>query len=254
MSLEGEINQTFTAGQISHYSYAWKQITHDPWVLDIVKGFSLPFVYLPIQFNEPIPYRLSENEKQGADIEITKLIQKGVLQPVLDEPGQVISNIFLRPKKDGSYRMILDLTWLNKFIEYQHFKMSGLNTAKEMLRRNCWMASIDLKDAYYSVPIAYQDRKYLRFRWRNVLYQYTVMPNGLACAPRYFTKLLNPVFAFLRNNGHECFQYIDDSFIVSDTKESCDFSVKVVSQTLKDLGFVVHPEKSIFEPQKSLQF
>ena len=39
---------------------------------------------------------------------------------------QVISSIFLRKKKNGSYRMILNLKGLNEFIEYKHFKMESL--------------------------------------------------------------------------------------------------------------------------------
>ena len=80
------------------------------------------------------------------------------------------------------------------------------------------------------------------------------MPNGLACAPLYFTKLLNPVFAHLRKQGHECFQYIDDTFIIADDNDKCTESVQAVSQLLKQLGFVVHPDKSVFIPSKSLNF
>ena len=47
------------------------------------------------------------------------------------------------------------------------------------------MASVDLKDAYYSVPIASEDRKFLKFEWKGDYYQYTCLPNGLACAPRW---------------------------------------------------------------------
>ena len=31
----------------------------------------------------------------------------------------------------------------------------------------CFMTSIDLKDAYYSVPMALEHQKYLKFVWRN---------------------------------------------------------------------------------------
>ena len=254
MSVIGEPKISFKAGQIASYMSAWKHITHDPWVLHIVNGFNLPFVRIPIQTKEPFPYKLSDQEKISADLEISKLLDKGVLEIVSDTIGQVISNIFLRPKKDGSHRMILDSTWVNKHIEYVHFKMTSLNSAKDMMRKNCYMASIDLKDAYYSVPIAYNDRKFLRFRWKGVLYQYSVMPNGLACAPRYFTKLLNPVFGYLRKNGHECFQYIDDSFIVAESYKKCKHSVDQVKSVLQSLGFIVHEDKSIVKPVTSLKF
>ena len=64
------------------------------------------------------------------------------------------------------------------------------------------MASIDLKDAYYSVPIAQANQKYLKFQWENKLYVFTCFPNGLAFCPRKFTKLLKPVYSVLRQLGH----------------------------------------------------
>ena len=229
-------------------------MTHDPWVLDVVKGLKIPFVENPIQIKEPFPYRLSQQEKVAADLEIDKLLQKQVLEIVQDSEGQVISNIFLRPKKDGNFRMILDLTWVNKHVEYQHFKMCSLQTAKDLLRSDCWMGSLDLKDAYYSVLIDPEDRKFLRFRWKGVLYQFRAMPNGLACAPRYFTKILNPIFAKLRSQGHETFQYIDDSLVLADSLDACKQSLHKLCVLMESLGFVIHPEKSVFEPTKNLVF
>ena len=44
---------------------------------------------------------------------------------------------------------------------------------------------LDLKDAYYSVPVNPQHRKYLRFEF----YEFTCLPNGLASAPRVLQKL-----------------------------------------------------------------
>ena len=82
------------------------------------------------------------------------------------------------------------------------------------------MASIDLKDAYYVIPIAEEHRKYLRFYWQGCLYQYISMPNELSSAPRCFTKLLKPVYSTLRQYGHLNVGYIDDSYLQgSDTKE-----------------------------------
>jgi hypothetical protein len=43
-----------------------------------------------------------------------------------------------------------------------------------------WAASIDLRDAYFHVPIHAADRKYLRFGWRGRLFQFCVLPFGLS--------------------------------------------------------------------------
>ena len=48
--------------------------------------------------------------------------------------------------------MILNLKRLNKFVDYKHFKMESLQNVLELIRPGVYMASIDLKDAFYSVP------------------------------------------------------------------------------------------------------
>ena len=75
------------------------------------------------------------------------------------------------------------------------------------------MASLDLKDAYYSVAVNRCAGKYLRFIWHNVLYQFTCLPNGLSCCPRKFSKLLIPPLAALHELGHIVANHIDDLYL-----------------------------------------
>ena len=77
--------------------------------------------------------------------------------------GEYLSTIFIRPKQDGGHRLILNLNNLNKHVEYHHFKMDTSQSAIRLITPNCYMASVDLRDAYYSVPIHKEDQKYLRF-------------------------------------------------------------------------------------------
>ena len=75
--------------------------------------------------------------------------------------------------------------------------MDTLETAIRLITPGCFMTSIDLKDAYYSVPMALEHQKYLKFVWRNQLYAFTCLPMGLTSSPRIFTKVLKPVFVTL---------------------------------------------------------
>ena len=50
-------------------------------------------------------------------------------------------------------------------VEKIHFKMGTLHSVINLLKRNCWFASVDLKDAYYSVPISLAYQQYLSFCW-----------------------------------------------------------------------------------------
>ena len=247
-------NSEFKGGQISEHVREWQELSGDKWLLDTVRGVVIPFVEIPMQTVIPKPFKLSTAEQDFVDCELQVMLGKGIVERVEPLEDQVLSNIFLRPKKDGSYRFILDLTWVNLHVEYEHFKMCSIQTALDMIRPDAWMGSIDLKDAYYSVLVAEEFRKFLRFTWRGELFQFRVLPNGLACAPRIFTKLLNPVFASLREEGCESFPYIDDSFVISDTLEGCRRSLDKLEKRLEYLGFVIHKGKSVLEPSKELVF
>ena len=150
--------------------------------------------------------------------------------------------------------MILNLKKFNEHLTYHHFKMDTIHTATAMIRPNCYMASMDLKDAYYSVPIHLQDQKYLKFQWNDTFYKYVCFANGLSPCPRMFTKLLKPVYSVLRQKGHELIGYIDDQYIQGDTFDSCFSSVKACIELLRSLGLVIHPEKSALVPSQTLEF
>ena len=71
---------------------------------------------------------VSDAESQVTETEIEKLLNKGVIVGTDRETGDFISSVFLREKKDGSHRMILNLKALNKNIVYHHFKMDTLGS------------------------------------------------------------------------------------------------------------------------------
>ena len=59
--------------------------------------------------------------------------QKGVIKFCEHEFGEYISPIFLRPKSDGSYRLILNLKELNSHLESIHFKMDNINSVLKLI-------------------------------------------------------------------------------------------------------------------------
>ena len=86
------------------------------------------------------------------------------------------------------------------------------------------------------------------------MYQYTCLPNGLASAPRIFTKLLKPVFNILRQKGYLPLSYIDDCYLKGATYGKCHNNVQETVMLLGDLGFPIHNEKSVLIPSQVLTF
>ena len=117
---------------------------------------------------------------------------------------------------------------------------------------NCYMASVDLTDAYYTVPVAVEHRRYLRFLWRNRLFQYTCLSNGLVSALRYFTKLLKPVYSTLRSQGYLNVGYINDSYLQGDSNTECRSDILTTLNVIESLGFLINHEKSVLQPCQKL--
>ena len=132
--------------------------------------------------------------------------------------------------------------------------MESLQSAIQMITPMCYMASIDLKDAYYCIPVAKDHQKYLKFQWNSTLYQYTSCPMGLCMSPRIFTKVLKPIFCTLRRQGHQSVIYIDDTYLQGSSVEACNKNVKDTVELLARMGFVINPEKSLFHASQTIEF
>ena len=244
----------FRAGRIKQFYPLWETLTSDTEVLGTVRGQRIEFTKTPLQLKAPKQKKFSLTEKSIIDNEIVKLLNKGVIELTERGPLDYLSTIFLRPKTDGTHRMILNLKQLSKKVVYHHFKMDTLWSVIHMMKPGCYMASIDIKDAYYSVPIDEYDRRFLKFEWDSNIYQFTCFPNGLALCPRQFTKLLKPVYHNLRVHGHVSLGYIDDSYLQGDTYQECLANIVATVKLFHSLGFVVHPEKSTFIPTQRIIF
>lgn len=168
--------------------------------------------------------------------------------------GDYFSSLFTRPKKDGTHRTILNLKYLNEECDTHHFKMESLKQAIHMIRPNAYLASIDIKDAFYTVPIHPGHKKYLKFMWKGIPYQFEAMPNGYLDAMRIFTKILKPIFASLREHNYVSIIYVDDTLLYGDTFEECLRNVKATLHMLRELGFVIHARKSVLIPTQRIKF
>ena len=244
----------FRAGGIRHHLDTWRAFTSDKYILDIVEnGLKLNFT-ADAPSKVPFEYKRSQNETRVIDEEVFKLLSKEVISASCVNNGDYFSNLFTRLKKDGSYRTILNLKFLNEECETHHFKMESLKHAIHMIRPGAYLASIDIKDAFYSVPIHPSHKKYLKFMWKGQPYQFEAMPNGYLDAMRVFAKLLKPVFSTLRQQGYISIIYVDDTLLYGDTFAECKANVMATIQILQDMGFVIHSKKSVLHPTQNIVF
>ena len=147
-----------------------------------------------------------------------------------------VSSIFLVPQKGGGQRPVVNLLPLNQFIPCEHFKMEGIHMLKDLLRKGDFMVKIDLKDAYYTVPVCQNHQKFLRFVWKETMYEFSCLPFGLASAPRVFTKLMKPVVGLLRQLGTRLIVYLDYMLITAQSRDIALQHASMALDLLQGLG------------------
>ena len=86
-------------------------------------------------------------------------------------------------------------------------------TVMAVMRQADWATSIDLKDAYFHIPVANRSRRYLRFVVNGTAYQFKALSFGLSTAPLFFTRVMNEVAAYAHRKGGQLHIYLDDWLI-----------------------------------------
>lgn len=196
----------------------------------------------------------STKDSLAIQSEISHLLKIEAVRSCSSENGQFISSIFLVPKSNGGQRFILNLKNLNKYVLANHFKMEDSRTAVSLMTQSCFMLNLDLKEAYFLVPISDGHRKYLRFYFNNILYEFCALPFGLCSAPYIFTKLLKPVMSHLRSRGYKSVYYLDDILCLGNTYQDCLENAQETIACLTKLGFIINYKKSSLTPSQTCQF
>ncbi|KAK2917261.1 hypothetical protein Q8A73_004007 [Channa argus] len=158
----------------------------------IRKGYSLQFATPPPSFAGILENRLSSPDQTTAlASEPSDLLGKQAISvvPPVETRVFTLAN-FLVPKKSGEMRPILDLSLLNQFMVVRRFHMLTTASVLRSMVLGDWMSSVDLRDAYFHISIAMQRRKFLRFSFLGVRYQYNCLPTGSAARHQHESAVL----------------------------------------------------------------
>ena len=220
------------------------------------EGIPLKFLEQPPKLQRtPVHFPVPPDQELERENAALDLLQKGVVEIIRDEssPG-MYHRLFMRPKPDGTMRPIIDLSPLNKLIHNVTFKMETPASIRRALQPGEHTLQLDLKDAYFHIPIKKAYRKYMRFVVNGVVYQYKALPFGLSIAPRVFTKVLKPILGMLRKAMVRVHAYLDDWIMRLHTPQMGYRTAFVTVLLLRSLGWLVNFPKSFLFPRIQFEF
>lgn len=184
---------------------------------------------------------------------VAELVADGAISPCSFVPW-ITAALGVVPKSTpGRYRLIIDLRYVNFFLRYIPFRMETLPRCRSIFRRGDFLFSIDLRNAYHTVEIAPEHRKFLGFCWAGQYYVYNCLPFGLSCSPVFFSELVHVLVKRWRRRGVRCIAYLDDLVFAASSLSEARRVRDLVLRDIDASGFVVNFDKSVLEPCTSLK-
>ncbi|SOV09702.1 uncharacterized protein UDID_19291 [Ustilago sp. UG-2017a] len=169
-------------------------------------------------------------------------LKKGFIRP---SKSPARSPVLFVPKKDGGLRLCVDYRGLNEITVKNRAPLPLIEEQLFLLRKARIYTKLDLRAAYNLIRIAKGDEWKTAFGTQLGLYEYLVMPFGLANAPAHFQSFINDIFWDII--GVYVVVYLDYFLIFSDTEElHCEFHIK----TVEFLGYIIKPTGIEMDPEK----
>ena len=138
------------------------ELSHDPDMAFILDGVQHGFHLLPSDsivvhaFTQKNKSALRPGTKHQIEAQLVKGLQKDHFA-VADPPHMpTIINALGAVMKKDEVRMIMDcsrppITNANSYIDLEHYKYVTVDDAANLCQPSCWLAKVDLKNAYRSV-------------------------------------------------------------------------------------------------------
>ena len=184
-------------------------------------------------------YRLPISQRKRVEEMIKEMKKENIVRP---SKSPYNSPLLLVPKKDGSWRMVIDYRKLNKQTVPERFPMPVINDVLAQLGGAKVFTSLDLMSGYWQIPLEEESKPLTAFSSHNEHLEFNVLPFGLTNAPLAFMRAMMQVLGDLKN----VMIYIDDIIIFNEDLETHLQTLKDVLDRLQKAGLKLKVKKCQF--------
>ena len=248
-------------GRLSFFADNYALLTENQFLLSVMRdGYQIKFkdnIPPPLLKNaKPFYLPLSPIEQENLDKEMQNFLDQKVIEECDPATPGYYSPVFLREKKPDNendvnapkkFRVIHDLSSLNKHIVKYRFKMDSASTVRAGLKQGMHFYSIDIKSAYSHLLIHPGSRKYLRCWWKDKAYCFRALPFGLSSAPWIFSSVMAISAKFLHRHAVYSFFYLDDVMMFNYFMQKLIIEQPIVLLYFQMAGWVINMPKSLLD-------
>ena len=221
-------------------------------------GYCVPFKDSPPHLSRtPVSfptYQAGSPRAQALRQEVEAMLAKRALEIARDPGPGFYSCLFIVEKASGGWRPVIDLSHLNDFVQLTSFKMETVASVLLSVREGDFLASLDLKDAYFQILIHRSSRKLLKFMSEGMVYQFRALCFGLSTAPQVFTRVFAAVSAWAHSQGIRLLRYLDDWLVLSSLEREAKQVIQSLLSLCHTLGIVINEKKSDLVPSQTAKY
>ena len=179
----------------------------------------------------------------------------------LSSTPYVVNQLSVSVQASGKKRLILDLRHVNQYSQTQRVKYKDWKVALLYFQKGSYMISFDLKSGYHHIYLIHADyQQFLGFAWKWSdepsfrVFTFTILPFGLASAPRVFTKCLKLIEKYWRFQGVRIALFLDDGWLIENSLSACRVLSCKIKTDFYNAGLVSNDEKSIWQLSQSIEW
>lgn len=195
----------------------------------------------PPLFARPRP--LPPDKYHAAKAEFQSMMEQGICQP---SKSPWASPLHVVKKKDGTLRICGDYRRLNAVTLPDRYPLPRIQDFTYKLHGMKIFSKIDLKSAFFWIPMAEDDIMKTAITTPFGLFEFTRMTFGLRNAPQTFQRFMHEVLQGLDC----CFCFVDDLLVFSETEKLHENHLHLVLERLSKYGVGINIEKCKFGESK----
>ena len=146
-------------------------------------------------------------------------------------------------KPDGTVRFVVDYRKVNAISHIDAYPLPRIDDMIDRIGNAKYITKFDISKAYWQVPLDKESKEISAFTTPFGLFQFKVLPFGLASAASTFQRLMSKV---LRGLERFCLTYLDDITIYSNTWEEHIKHIEEVLERISRANLTIKKSKCEF--------
>ena len=184
----------------------------------------------------PVPLPMIDKVNE----ELSRLQEKGIIKPV--SSSSWASPVVWVKKRDGSLRMCAAFkVHVNESLQSDSYPLPAIETIFAGMNHAKVFATLDLKEAYWQVPLDANSRELCTINTSKGLFQLTRLPKGMKNSASVFQRVIESILEGIS----DVLVYQDDILVHATTPDQLAKRLSTIFRRFEEKGVTVNQSKSV---------